>query len=104
MPPRTTELSEDALGIAYVYWNQLKTSELTFNRPRIIHTRMRAALNELTDIGYLIRTDDKSGSMTWRPTPYFLKVAQKIKLPDFKKLNFPATVDNGVCTPIDKTI
>jgi hypothetical protein len=63
---------------------------LTFQRPHVIHPRMRAALDELTASGLLAVTEDR-GAMSWAPTASMAPAAMGFKLPSNAE-GFPMTV------------
>jgi uncharacterized membrane protein len=68
---RTKPLSRDAEIVAYALFTTGTPSQVILNRPRIIHPRTRAALDELTKAGMLAAINAKMlarGAMGWLAT------------------------------------
>lgn len=86
-------LSRDAEIVALCWFGIGGQTTIRFQRPRIIHPRMRAALDELTIAGILARADDPRGPQEWKPA-VDMKFSRKFKQPDAKKgESFSMTID-----------
>ncbi len=75
------QLSKDAQSVAVCFFGFMPKVELVFHRPRIIHPRMRSALDELTEAGLLTTEDDKRGPKAWKATPELTALAKTLPRP-----------------------
>lgn len=95
--PNTAEfeaLSPEAKTLVGAWWGVMMTTEVTFQRPWIIHPQARKGLDELVAAGYLScepLNQCENPPMGWKPTEK-LKTEQPKVSRDFMKANsFPIT-------------
>lgn len=93
---KITEVSRDAQVVAYGLFLTGRPQSLSFKRPHIIHPRTKAALDELTEGGFLERMDHHDAAM-WRATEKLGMPMRdfpnlKIKVPT-KADSFPITTE-----------
>lgn len=88
------ELSVEAKVVAGVYWGVGGPfTEISFDRPWIIHPRMRKGLDELVDAGLLTveKFNNVSDKLVWKPTPKMKTHGPKVTLAFIKAHSFPVT-------------
>ena len=89
-----SKFTRDTEVIAYCYFGPMAQVSLRFQRPHIIHPRMRASLDELTAAGWLERIDDRRGPITWKLKIEFASLAGKFAAPK-KGESFPMTLEGS---------
>lgn len=81
------DVSRDAQVVAYCLFLMGRPTQVTFNRPHIIHPRTRAALDELASAGLLEVMDTSKlprGAMGWQAVKGLRPML------DFKEQGIPA--------------
>ena len=92
----TDELSTEALVVCGAFWGVLPTSELSFERPHVIHPRTRKGLDDLVAAGFLTveRFNNISDKLVWKPTERMKSERPKVSRAFMKDNSFPVTTDD----------
>lgn len=85
-------LSTEAKVVSGTFWGVIPVTELTFQRPHIIHPSARKGLNDLTAAGLLV-FEDRHGIAIWRPTERMKASPPKVSQEFIKRNSFPITTE-----------
>lgn len=86
------EFSTEEKCVIGCWWNIMMTTEVTFQRPHIIHPRMRKGLDELTDKG-LLAFEDRHGIAIWTPTDKMKTHKPRVSQKFLEENSFPITTE-----------
>lgn len=91
-----TDFSVEARVVSGVYWHgSMFLEELSFERPWIIHPRLRRGLDELVEAGLLTieKSNEVPGKLVWRPTDRMKSEGPKASLALIKANGFLVTIE-----------
>lgn len=90
-------ISRDAEIVALCVFGFGTSTKLTFQRPHVIHPRMRAGLDDLVAAGMLTVSEDR-GAKTWQRTDAMGSPAKLYRPPE-KGESFTFTIDERAAPP-----
>lgn len=95
MKPPCPQLPRDAEIVARCVFAFGPSSKITFQRPHVIHPRMRAGLDALTDAGMLqVTKDPRCEALTWQRLHAMGQPLKLFRAPG-KDESFPFTITEG---------
>ena len=87
------ELSTEAKVLMGSIWSLPCYPSMEFKRPHIITEKMRKALDDLTECGFLSVEEDRLGGLKWTPTEDMKKSKIKVSKKFVEEHNFPMTTE-----------
>lgn len=94
--PEFESLITEAKVLVGAWWGILPSSEVTFQRPHVIHPRTRQGLDALVAAGYLTvepLNRHKDSPLTWKPTAKLRSERPKVSRAFMEQNTFPIKIE-----------